>query len=64
MRETFVRPVLFTERRNPHRKVQTNSTEPTEEPTFDDDLGTVKQNKFYVSPFTKNLGPDQYRENS
>lgn len=55
----------MTERRNPHRKVHTTTTtEPTEDPTFDEDPGTIKKNKFYVSPFTKNLGPDQYKQYS
>ena len=58
-----MRPVLLTERRKPHRK-GTISTEPTEDPTFDDDVSTIKKNKFYVSPFSRNLGPDQYKEHT
>ena len=60
VRETFVRLVLLTERRKAHRK-GTISTEPTEEPTMEEDVGTLKKNKFYVSPFSKSLGPDQYK---
>ena len=60
MRETFTRPVLLSEKRKPQRR-GTITSEPTDDITFDDDISTLKKNKFYVNPFTNNLGPDQYK---
>ena len=37
-------------------------TEPTDDPTLDDEFQEKQKNKFYVDPFTSNLGPDQFKE--
>ena len=66
VRETFAKPsVLLSERRQAIRKNHAVSSEPTEDHTFDDDWGgaggsNINKIKFYVSPFKRNLGPDQY----
>jgi formylglycine-generating enzyme required for sulfatase activity len=61
-RETFIKPALLTEKRKSLRKLQTQMTEPTEDPTVDEEVAVQPKNKFYVDPFTTNLGPEQYNE--
>ena len=61
-RETFIKPALLSEKRKSLRKMHTQMTEPTDDPTIDEEMAVKAKNKFYVDPFTTNLGPEQFKD--